>query len=380
MSNITIIGSGLAAYTLIREFRKLDKETPLTLISSDAADFYSKPMLSTALAQGKDVNSLVITPAEKMAEQLKLKMIANTTVTGIDTAEKTCTLDTGDMVSYDRLVLTLGADPIRIPFQGNANDDVLSVNNLDDYARFRAKLAANVKRVAIVGAGLIGCEFANDLLSQGYQVNIIGLGATPLDTLIPAAAGRALQSALQQAGVTWHLGTTIKTFNSHNKNYSVVLENGDCFDCDLMLSAIGLQSKTEFAKQAGLKVSRGVVVDATLQSSNQSIYALGDCAEVEGQILPYVMPIMHGARALAKTLAGEPTKVVYPVMPVIIKTTLHPIVVAGNTRGNEVSWQMESVEDGVKAIAVNTAGKMTGFCLTGKTANKEKQSLLAGLK
>jgi len=380
MSSITIIGSGLAGYTLAREFRKRDKEIPLTLISSDAADFYSKPMLSTALAQGKDAKALVMTAAAKMAEQLNLDVIANTTVNEINTAGKTCALDSGRIVDYDRLVLALGADPIRIAFSGDANDDVLSVNDINDYAHFREKLANDVKRVTLVGAGLIGCEFANDLLSQGFHVDVIGLGDTPLDTLIPAAAGNALQKALGKAGVAWHLGTTIKELKKgvgkNNNAYHIALENGEWVDTDLVVSAIGLRARTELAKQAGLTVNRGIVVDATLQSSADAVYALGDCAEVEGQVLPYVMPIMHCARALAKTLVGETTSVVYPIMPVIVKTTLHPIVVAGMTYGGDISWQIENIGDGIKAIAINNTNEMTGFCLTGVTANKEKQALL----
>ena len=378
-TGITIIGSGLAGYTLAREFRTLDKDRSVTLISSDAADFYSKPMLSTALAQGKDAKTLVMTPAVKMAEQLDIEVIANTTVNAINPENKTCALDSGRIVEYDQLVLALGADPIRIDFTGNANDDVMSVNTIDDYAQFREKLNDGVKRIAIVGAGLIGCEFANDLLSQNYHVDVIGLGATPLRTLIPAVAGESLQKALADAGVSWHLGTTIKELKKHKGSYQIALENGDSIDCDLVVSAIGLRAKLELAKKTGLTVNRGIVVDATLQSSTELIYALGDCAEVAGQVLPYVMPIMHGARALAKTLAGEVTSVVYPVMPVIIKTTLHPIVVAGITQGDGLTWQSEKVAEGIKAVAVNNAGEMVGFCLTGAEANKEKQALLKEL-
>jgi len=385
MSSITIIGSGLAGYTFAREFRKLDKDTSLTLITSDAADFYSKPMLSTALAQGKTAETLVMTPAKKMAEQLSINIIANVTVTSINPENKSCTLKSEDKeeeINYDRLILALGADPIRIPFTGNANDDVISVNDLADYAKFRERLNNRVKRIAIVGAGLIGCEFTNDLLSQSYQVDVIGLGETPLDTLIPAEAGKTLKNALADAGVEWHLGTTIKTLNKQGNVFQIELENGHSFAADLVLSAIGLRARTELAKQAGVAVNKGIVVDATLQSSDQAIYALGDCAEVEGQVLPYVMPIMHGARALAKTLASdanESTAVAYPIMPVVVKTTLHPIVIAGFTSGDDISWQTEHLDDGVKMIAGNKVGKSVGFCLAGATANKEKQSLLKEL-
>lgn len=380
MSSLTVIGSGLAGYTLIREFRKLDKETHITLISADAADFYSKPMLSTALAQGKDAQSLVMTSAEKMAEQLNIEILANTSVTEIDRGNKRCFLSSGKELAYNKLVLALGADPIRIPFDGNANDDVLSVNNIDDYAIFRKKLSADVRRIVIIGAGLIGCEFANDLLSHEYQVDVIGLGKTPLDTLIPAQAGKNLQSALQGAGVNWHLETTIDSLNRSNNGYDITLTNGTCLNADLILSAIGLRAKTDLAEKAGLSCNRAIVVNSLLQTSDESIYALGDCAEVNGEVLPYVMPIMHGARALAKTLVDEPTEVIYPVMPVMVKTTKHPVVVAGNLSGEDVNLDLEAIEQGLKIVATDANDKVIGFCLVGTEANKQKQALLSEMK
>ena len=380
MSSLIVIGSGLAGYTLIREFRKLDKETSVTLISGDAADFYSKPMLSTALAQGKDAQSLIMTPAEKMAAQLDINILANTCVTEIDKGKKRCVLDTGEVVEYEKLVLALGADPIRIPFDGDANDDVLSINNIDDYAMFRQKLDTDVKRIAIIGAGLIGCEFANDLISQDYQVDVIGLGETPLDTLIPAEAGKSLLAALEKEGVVWHLDTTVDCLKHSNKGYQVSLKNGENFHADLIISAIGLRAKTDLAKNAGLETNRAIVVSKHLQTSDDDIYAIGDCAEVDGEVLPYVMPIMHGARALAKTLCGESSEVEYPMMPVIIKTTKHPIVIAGQLKGEKVNLHSETVGDGVKVLANDDNGNVVGFCLVGAEANKEKQALLKDLK
>ena len=379
MSTLAIVGSGLAGYTLAREFRKIDKETSVTLISQDSADFYSKPMLSTALAQGKDAQSLVMTPAEKMSSQLNIKLHANTQVMEINRQNRQCVFTDGKAVDYEKLVLAVGAEPIRIPFEGNASDDMLSINHLDDYALFRKKLTDKVKRVAIVGAGLIGCEFANDLASQGIKVDVIGLGETPLDTLIPAEAGKNLQAALEQQGVVWHLETTIDQLDRAEKGYKITLKNGDSFTADLVLSAIGLRSNIALAKAAELTCNRGIVVNDLMQTNDEFIYALGDCAEINGQVLPYVMPIMHSARALAKTITGEPTSVSYPIMPVIVKTSQHPVVLAGSLTGEGINTKTIAIEQGVKLEAIDLDGKLVGFCLVGEAANKEKQALLAKL-
>ena len=184
---IVIIGSGLGGYTVAREFRRLDKETPLVVVSRDGAGFYSKPMLSNALAGKKTAASLVMKPADKMAAELNATVLARTGVLRIDTPARRITLDNGDVIEWRDLVLALGADPIRLPLEGDAAAEVLSVSDLDDYARFADRLEG-VKTVAILGAGLIGCEFANDLLARGITPVVVDLADRPLPRLLPPAS------------------------------------------------------------------------------------------------------------------------------------------------------------------------------------------------
>lgn len=103
----------------------------------------------------------------------------------------------------------------------------------------------------------------------------------------------------------------------------VTLANGQTLLADVVLSAIGLQPNIDLAKQAGVTTSRGILTNSLLETNQTDIYAIGDCAEVNGTLLPYVMPIMQQARALAKTLNGETTQVHYPAMPVAVKHQLH---------------------------------------------------------
>ena len=163
---LVVVGSGLAGYAVAREFRKLDKETPLVVLSRDHGGYYSKPMLSNALAGQKTAASLLMKPAEKMAAELNADVRGGVAVQHIDTAARQLTLANGEVLHYRDLVLALGADPIRVPLAGDAADAVCSVNDLDDYARFSQALEG-AHSVAILGAGLIGCEFANDLLHRG---------------------------------------------------------------------------------------------------------------------------------------------------------------------------------------------------------------------
>ena len=187
---VVIVGAGLAGYNVARELRKADAAVPIVLVSRDHAGFYSKPMLSNALASKKTPATLVMKSAGKMAEEVQLRVVANTAVTAVNTTARTLTLSSGEVLPYRDLVLALGADPIRVPLQGDAADTVVSVNDLDDFARFAELLdtAAGgqpVKRVAILGAGLIGCEFANDLLHRAIQPTVLDLAERALPRLLP---------------------------------------------------------------------------------------------------------------------------------------------------------------------------------------------------
>ena len=373
---VVIIGSGLAGYTVAREFRKLDGDVPLVMLSSDHGGFYSKPMLSNAFAQNKDADALLGKSAVQMAGELKLEIRAHARVTAIDVARTQVTVD-GGTLSYGKLVLAVGADPIRLPLLGDGADAVLSVNDHADYRRFREAIEGK-KNIAILGAGLIGCEFANDLVGAGYIVHVIDLAPQVLGRLLPPASAAFMQRKLEAAGIVFHLGTTTQQVERAGDGFRMTLANGETIAADAVLSAVGLRPRNALAESAGIKVNRGIVVNASLQTSDEDVYALGDCAEVEGRVLPFVMPIMQAARALASTLAGTATPVRYPAMPVVVKTPACPAVVSPPDMGAQGEWQVEEADDGVRALFRGADGKLLGFALLGTVA-AEKNALAAQL-
>ncbi len=372
MHPLIIIGSGLAAFTLAREWRKLDAATPLRILTADEGCFYSKPMLSNALSGKKTAQQLATKSAAQMAQELDAEITARASVSAIDPARHSITVN-GEEIAYSRLVLALGADPIRLPLQGDAADAVMSVNDLDDYARFRQSLEGK-RRVAILGAGLIGCEFANDLLVGGYEVDIIDPGSRPLSSLLPAEASAPLEEALERLGVKWHWSVKAETVERTDQGLRLTLSDGSSVETDLVLSAIGLRARTALANAAGINVNRGIVVDNQLKTSAEGVYAIGDCAEAQGKVLPFVMPLMQQARTLAKVLAGTAAELSYPVMPVVVKTPACPLVVCPPPPGMAGEWTVEQPDSGVRALFHDNAGSLCGFALTGP-ATAEKNAL-----
>ncbi len=375
MDPVVIVGSGLAGYTLARELRKLDKATPLVVVSRDDAAFYSKPMLSNALAAGKAPGALAGASAAQMASQLGARVLANTEVDAIDTEARTVAVRAcmdaagGRTLKYSKLVLALGADPIALPLEGDAAGEVMRVNDLAGYARFREAIEGR-RRIVLLGAGLIGCEFANDLAAAGYAVEVVDPAPRPLGRLLPEAAADRLRAALEGLGVRFHFQTTARAVHRAEHGLAVELAGGRTLCADAVLSAIGLVPRTQLAAAAGLKIHRGIVVDRYLAASAPDVYALGDCAEVEGHVLPFVLPIMQAARALAATLAGRPTPVVYPAMPVVVKTPALPAVVCPPP-AVPGAWSVEADAAGVAATFADEDGRLRGFALVGAaTARK----------
>ncbi len=363
MHPILIVGSGLAGYTLLKEIRKRDAATPVTLLTADDGTFYAKPNLSNALAAGKTAAALAGASAEKMAADFNATVLTQRIVTAIDTrGQRVRTADAE--FGYAKLVLAIGADPISPRIDGSGSADVIAVNDLAGYARFRAAIAGK-KRVVVLGGGLIGCEFANDLAASGMEVSVVHLGDWPLERLLPEQAGRRLADSLAAFGVRWYCGRSAKSVDTVVGGLRVTLDTGDALDADVVLSAIGLMPRTLLAQAAGIPVGRGIQTDRLLETGAANVYAMGDCAEVEGLNLPYVQPLMVQARALAATLTGTPTPVAYPAMPVMVKTPAHPVAVLPPKIGAAGGWQVDCSDSGVCALHLDASGRLQGFALTG---------------
>jgi rubredoxin---NAD+ reductase len=388
MKSIIIIGSGHAGYTLARELRKLDKTTPLLVVTADDGGAYSKPMLSNAFAQGRQAAQLVTQNAAQMAAQLGAVVMTGTRVTAIDTENRKIETS-GGVFEYGKLVLAVGAQPIRLPLQGDAADSVMSVNHVDDYARFRSRLTARESanaRVAILGAGLIGCEFADDLAGAGHAVTLIDPNSLPLAALAPPALSQGLKAALGARGVTLRLGTTAARVDHRADALQLTLADGSKVDADVVLSAVGLRADLRLAQAAQLATGRGIAVDGYGQTSAPDVYALGDCAEyidhADGsrRTLPYIAPLMAAARSIARTLTGQATRIELKAAPVIVKTPSYPLALlpapaALNATG---IWRTAEADGRTICRFHDSSGVLLGFGVAPHDAGV-RQTLLAEL-
>ncbi len=377
--SIVIIGAGHAGLTLAREIRVNCKATPITIISRDAIRGYYKPNLSKALSMEKTPDQLVMKSAETIAQDLDVKLLSHVTVIDIDAEHKELrglfnnTEESSVMtISYHSLVLATGASPIRIPIERDATTELLSINNLEDYEVFRERIQQK-KKILIIGAGFVGCELASDLASNGYDVDIVDLCEWPLQRAMPEVMGTEIKKAMAEQGVTWHLGkslTSVKTDQESGK--TAYLSDGTSIHTDAIVSAVGLVPNTRLASNAGVRVQRGIEVDALSQTSQTDVYALGDCVEYKGVTLPFIMPATHAAKALAKTLTGTDTELTLPALPVAVKISACPTVVCPPLNKKGI-WQVQGAGMNLEAHFINEEGVMSGFSLTGQCITKKNQ-------
>ena len=363
---IVIIGSGLAGYHTAKEWRKLDPYSELVIITEDNGSFYSKPMLSNAFAKQKTADQLIIQKASDIALQLKATLFTHCHVTHIKTEEQLIVTHDGAIISYDELVLAIGAHQKKLPFK-SLTSALSSINNLEDYRKLRQKIE-NKKSIGIIGAGLIGCELANDFSSH-FRVTLFDQSDRPLSQLLPPDISTALQAALETTSVQFALSSYIHDIEFENEIYTVILKDNRRLSFDCLLCATGLIPNIELANTIGLKTNKGIFVNETLETSQKNIYALGDCIEWHGLLLPYILPLMAQAKALAKTLSGNPTPFSLSPAPIVIKTPCLPIIVfpPHNKAGQ---WKIKKKEgNNISAVFENDEQKIHGFACSGTFIN-----------
>lgn len=360
---VIVVGTGLAGYNFAREYRKLNTTTPLIMITSDDGRMYYKPAISTGYHTNKSPDQLATATAEEMALELRAEIQTFTSIKSIDEHNQLLETSNGNL-NYEKLVLATGARCIELPIAGDGLESIYSINNLMDYSAFRQAMEGK-KHVLIIGGGLIGSEYANDLIQSGYEVTVVDPLPSVLSTLMPKAASDSVKNALANAGVQFHFETVVEKIENQATGVKATLASGKEVEADIVLSAVGVRPDLTLAKTAGLQTNRGIITDRSLKTSASNIYALGDCAEVDTHLLFYVAPLVEGAKKLASTINGEEQQVYYGTMPVIIKTTLFPVTVSPPPK-TDGQWHIDiESSTGVKALFKTPEGELVGYALTG---------------
>ncbi|CAI0858626.1 NADH:flavorubredoxin reductase NorW [Serratia proteamaculans] len=357
---ILIVGSGFAARQLVKNLRRLNSDVPIRLIAADSCDEYNKPELSHVISQNQTADALTRQTCGSFAEQFQLRLHPNTRITDIDTQHKR--VCSGEQSwQYDKLVLAVGASAIVPPVTGN--ELMLTLNSQQEYRDGELALL-QAQRVLILGGGLIGCELAMDMCRAGKQVTLVDRSGSLLSALMPIEASSRLQHCLQQMGVEVLLNQQLSALIQQDRGLQATLGNGRQLSVDAAIASVGLHPNVGLARQANLQVDRGIRVNNRLQTSQIDVYALGDCAEIDGQLLPFLQPIQFSAMALAKNLLGAEEGVKLPAMLVKVKTPNLPLHLAGETHRQDLSWNIVAEQQGMIAKGFDRQQQLRAFIVS----------------
>lgn len=357
---IVIIGSGFAARQLVKNIRKHDGNIPIRLIAADSMDEYNKPDLSHVVSLNQRADEMTRQRAGEFAEQFNLTLHANSWVSEINTRKRLVIC--GDQQwSYDKLVLATGSSAMLPPMAGR--ELMLTLNSQQEYLACESALR-DAHRVMILGGGLIGSELAMDFCRAGKQVIVVDNSPSLLASLMPAEVSSRLQHRLNQMGVELVFNQCLASLSETSQGINAQLSNGRIIDVDAVVAAIGLRPNVGLAQHAGLTVNLGIVVNRQLQTSDANIYALGDCAEIDGKVLPFLQPIQFSAMTLAKNLLGAQDGLVLPAMLVKVKTPELPLHLAGETQRTDLCWQITAEPQGLVAKGYDKAQQLKAFIVS----------------
>lgn len=368
-NGVVIIGAGLAGWHVIDAIRAKDKDIPITLITTDSGDRYHKPMLTMAISQNKRASDLVRATGSDAAEAAQVTLLANTHVVDIDPAAQTVQLaeteqtDMPTTINYNKLVLAVGAHPI---FPKSLPEDLVwHVNHIERFGQLQEKLATGSQHVAIVGAGMVGTEIAEDLLKAGHQVTLIDLNDAPLSQMLPPKATARIAQAVKSQGINflggYQVSSVSRTNDSDNAgklqvNYEPVASTTESAETkqpatiivDHVIASTGLTVDDTLPTAAGIDYDRrtGIVVDApTLRTTADNIYAIGDCMSINGVACRYVAPLRAQATTIADDILGLEHGG-YDHKPPMIRLKNKAIsVMATGTPQAQGNWQVTSESD-----------------------------------
>ncbi|RUY83748.1 nitrite reductase large subunit NirB, partial [Mesorhizobium sp. M7A.F.Ca.CA.001.10.2.1] len=331
---------------------------------------YDRIMLSPVLSGEKAYEEIII-HGDGWYIANNITLYKGHKIIAIDRTAKTVTSDHGVTEPYDKLVIATGSVPFIIPVPGHDLPGVLTYRDLDDVQAMMLAAQSRAKAV-VIGGGLLGLEAAAGLNAQGMDVTVLHVMPTLMERQLDPAAGYLLQRAVEQRGIKVITKANTQAITGNGKVGQVELADGTIIPATLVVMAVGIRPNSALAKQAGIAVNRGIVVDAGMRSNDPDIYALGECAEVNGQVYGLVAPLYEMARVTASQLAGnEAAAFVHMDTPTKLKVTGIDLFSLGDFAEGEDRQEivLRDAAAGVYKRLVLKDDRIIGTVLYGETAD-----------
>jgi nitrite reductase (NADH) large subunit len=301
---LVVIGNGMAPGRMLEHLiEQAPNRYQITIFNAEPRVNYDRILLSPVLSGEKDFEEIVIHGDGWYIEH-GITLYKGHKIVAIDRAARTVTSEPGETVGYDKLVVATGSVPFMIPVPGADLPGVLTYRDLDDVNAMLLAAQSREKAV-VIGGGLLGLEAAAGLKARGMDVSVVHLMPTLMERQLDPAAGYLLQKAMEGRGIKVLTRAETRAIRGSRKVEGVELADGRVLPATLVVMAIGIRPNAALAREAGLQVDRGIMVDTGMRTSDRDIFAVGECAEVNGKVYGLVAPLYEMARVAAARLSGD---------------------------------------------------------------------------
>jgi nitrite reductase (NADH) large subunit len=367
---LVIVGNGMAAARLVDELAKTALgRYAVAVIGDEPRLAYNRVLLSSVLAGETGSHEIELRPADWWRDR-GVTVRYGYRVTEIDTGRRELKIAGEESMEYSKLVLATGSTPLRLNVPGA---DLAGVHTFRDTrdVDLLLTLAAAKKRVVVVGGGLLGLEAAYGLAKAGAPVTLLHLMDRLMERQLDGPAADLLKTLVERKGIRILLNASTKCIHGDGQVEAVELADGSRLEADAVIFAAGIRPNSALAKEAGIAVNRGIVVNDEMQTASPDIYALGECAEHRGTCYGLVEPAYEQARVLAQHLAGRPASYPGSVVSTNLKVSGVGVFSAGDFMGGDGSESLvlSDRRRGTYKKLVIADGRLTGALLIGDTVD-----------
>lgn len=275
-----ILGNGAAGLSAAKAIRERDKTGSVIMISNEAYPTYNRPMLTKSMVAELDAKEILVEP-EAWYQENNIHLLLEKEVTGIHTDKKEITLSDGTALKYTKLIYALGSECFVPPIPGTDKPEVVAIRRMSDIEKIEAMLY-RVQNVVVIGGGVLGLEAAWELKKARKQVVVLEAAPQIMGRQLDEGASQMLTDISRSNGIDIHAGVQIASIEGESSVTGVKLADGREFPAELVIVSAGVRANVGAAKNAGLDINRGIVVNADMSTSDENIFACGDCAEYEG--------------------------------------------------------------------------------------------------
>lgn len=279
MYDYLIIGNGIAGLSATEEIRKKDADAKILIVSDEKPSTYWRTRLSDLISKEFNDDDLYV-KKEPWYSERKIDERLKTSVDKLDLDKNVAILSDGEEIEYKKALLATGAHPFVPPITNINSDGVFAIRTIDDLMNFKDYVNGKDK-VIVIGGGILGLEAAYSAKLLGKKVTIIESFDYLLSRQLDQDLSNKLESTLNEMGITTYTGkNTSEILSKNGKVTGVKLADGSEIPADAVMVQAGVRSNIEVAKNSGLEVDRGIIVDDTLQTEKENIFAAGDCAQI----------------------------------------------------------------------------------------------------